>query len=165
MERLTPSQAPPYRNRLVREAAAFVLLACACGIAAQRTTPSRPPPTPAAPPPPTVPVPDVFAAIEGRAPSIAAGMRQVARRESSGEKTEIVRADRGDTCVRVAFEAAVPVIAKLVDEANTVLATTAAAALEGVLGENGPVCIRKGEALSVTVGGATTVRWVAWATP
>jgi hypothetical protein len=93
-------------------------------------------------------------------------MREVARRESFGEKIEIVRAEQRDTCVRVAFEAATPVTAKLVEGTGTVLATTSVAGVEGLLGEKGPVCVRKGGALSVLVEGASVaVRWVAWAAP
>jgi len=143
-----------------------VLLACACGMAARAT--GHPTATPPAPPEASAatPGPNLFESIEARGPSIAPGMHQVARQESTGEKVELVRADQQDTCVRVAFEAAVPVLAKLVDGANRALATTGSAAVEGVLGEHGPVCIRKGEALSVAVDGpGAPVRWVAWAAP
>jgi hypothetical protein len=93
-------------------------------------------------------------------------MRLAARRVSTGERVEIVRADQSDTCIRVAFEALVPVVAKLVDDTNNAVATSGAAAVEGVLGERGPVCIRRGEALGVTVEGTgVPVRWVAWAAP
>lgn len=123
---------------------------------------------PALAPPPVdaTPGPNLFEPIEARGPSIAPGMRQVARRESAGEKIELLRADQQDTCIRVAFAAAMPVVAKLVDGAGNAVATTAAAAAEGLLGEKGPICIRKGEAVSVMVAGpGAAIRWVAWAAP
>jgi hypothetical protein len=169
MESLRQNQGPPRRTRLVREAAAFVALACACGMAA-RATPAGAPPVRSevdASPPAADAAPQTrFDSIVMRGPSIAPGMREVARRDSFGEKIEIVRADQRDTCVRVAFEAATPVAAKLVDGTGTVLAMTSVAGADGLLGEKGPVCVRKGEALSVLVEGPrVAVRWVAWAAP
>jgi hypothetical protein len=152
----------------VREGFPFALLACACGVAA-RSTPAGPrasAPSLASPSGDATPGPDPFGAMEARGAAIAPGMRQVARRESAGEKVEIVRADQQDTCIRVAFEADVPVVAKLVDGAGHPVAMTGTAALQGLLGEKGPVCIRKGEAASVMVDGpGAAVRWVAWAAP
>jgi hypothetical protein len=93
-------------------------------------------------------------------------MRAAVRRESTGEKIELVRAEQRDTCVRVAFEATVPVVAKLVDGTDRTLAETGTASIDGVLGEKGPICIRKGETLSVLVNGPRTrIRWVAWVAP
>ncbi|MGO9838438.1 MAG: hypothetical protein ACLP1X_30015 [Polyangiaceae bacterium] len=146
----------------MREAAAFVLLACACGMAAK----AKPADAPAPPSPTATDAPNRFESIVRLGPSIAPGMRLVARRESAGDKIELVRADEGDTCVRVAFEAAAPIVAKLVDGTDKIIATSGAAAAEGLLGERGPVCIRKGEVLNVTVDGPNSpVRWVAWAAP
>jgi len=169
MESLKQKQGPPRRTRLVREAAAFVALACACGMAV-RATPAGAPAVrsevDAPPPAADSGTPARFDSIVARGPSIAPGMREVARRESFGERVEIVRAEQRDTCVRVAFEAVAPVTARLVDGTGTVLATTSVAGVEGLLGEKGPVCVRKGEALSVLVEGASVpVRWVAWAAP
>jgi len=136
-------------------------------MAVRGTTSPRPAPAPQALPPPQ-PAADngAFATLEARGPSIAPGMRVMARLESRGEKTELVRAEQHDTCVRVAFQAAAPVVAKLIDGTNGAVATTGASAVEGVLGEKGPVCIRKGDTLSGMVeGDAGAVRWVAWGTP
>jgi hypothetical protein len=170
MQSLERNQVPPRRTRRVREAAAFVLLACACGMAA-RTMPAGVPAvrreTAASPPESdAVPVANRFESIEARGPSIAPGMRAAVRRESTGEKIELVRAEQRDTCVRVAFEATVPVVAKLVDGTDRTLAETGTASIDGVLGEKGPICIRKGETLSVLVNGPRTrIRWVAWVAP
>jgi hypothetical protein len=93
-------------------------------------------------------------------------MREVARNETSGEKMEIVQAGEHDACVRVAFEASAPVVARLVDGEGHVLASSDAPATNGVLGQRGPVCVRKGDAVSVVAeGSATSVRWIAWEAP
>jgi hypothetical protein len=170
MVRLKPSPLPRHRTppRLVREAAPFVLLACACGAAARSPAAGARPQGASAglPSGDAAPGPDPFEALVARGPAIAPGMHQVARRDSAGEKIEIVHAEQQDTCIRVAFEASVPVVAKLVDGVGNVVAETGAAAVEGLLGEKGPVCIRKGEAVSVMVEGpGAAVRWVAWAAP
>jgi hypothetical protein len=157
----------------VREAVAFLLLACACGAAtvrgraedARRDERRGDAPTVAA-----LGAPDDhgFAALEGRATVLAPGLKQAAERESAGERVELVRAGN-DTCVRVAFEASAPVTARLQDADGGLLAQTSSAATEGALGDRGPVCVRKGDAVSASAdgvdpGAATRrVRWIAWA--
>jgi len=106
-----------------------------------------------------------FASLEARAAAIAPGMRPAAERENAGERVELVRADERDACVRVVFEATTAVVAKLVDGEGSVLAESAAAATQGALGEQGPICVRKGETVSALADGASRVRWVAWASP
>lgn len=154
----------------MREAAAFALLACACGVVA-RTKPARSPARATAleePAPAAVDASgdggDRFGAIEARWSRAAPGMRVMARREGAGGRVEIFRAEPQDACVRVAFEATAPVLARLVDSSGAVLASCATAATEGVLAEQGPVCIRRGDVLSGVADGpaAVRVRWVAW---
>jgi hypothetical protein len=168
----------------VREAIAFLLLACACGAAtwrpaggsATRPLPDEPgrespsaegagsaraPSSPAHGPG----TDQGFAALEARAASLAPGMRLTAERENSGDRIELVRASEKDTCARVAFEASAPVVAKLLDSAGLPLAEMQAAATEGELGERGPVCIRKGDAISGVATGSAQVHWIAWALP
>jgi hypothetical protein len=112
-----------------------------------------------------------FAALAARGATIAPGMREVARMQSAGDKVEIARAEVRDACVRVAFKASSPVVAKLVDGEGNVLASSDIAATDGVLGQRGPVCVRRGDAVSAVAGGAegpggvTNVRWVAWESP
>ncbi|HEX4445097.1 MAG TPA: hypothetical protein VH044_00110 [Polyangiaceae bacterium] len=107
-----------------------------------------------------------FATLEARAAALAPGMRLTAERENAGERIELVRAGNKDTCARVAFEASEPVIARLLDSAGLPLAEMHAAANEGALGEQGPVCVRKGDAISASAAGAgARVRWIAWALP
>jgi len=96
-------------------------------------------------------------------------MREVARIESAGDRVEIVRAEGRDACVRVAFEASSPVVARLLDSEGGVLASSDVPAAEGVLGQRGPVCVRRGDTVNAEAGGAdaavATVRWVAWEAP
>jgi len=112
-----------------------------------------------------------FDAIASRGATLAAGMREVARKESGGESVVVARADGRDLCVRVAYEANAPVVAKLLDASGAVLASGESAAREGVLGEHGPVCVRKGGVLSAVAGDDASaasprrVHWVAWAAP
>ncbi len=167
----------------MRETIAFLLLACACGAAtwSGRSSDARRRPTDeeelatragAAGPPGAVPAdgirePDgAFASLESRAASLAPGMRQAAERESGGERTELVRAADKDTCVRVAFEATAPVVARLLDADGAVLCETHSPAAAGVLGERGPVCVRKSDSVSSDAeGSGGRIRWIAWASP
>jgi hypothetical protein len=168
----------------VREAFPFVLLACACGAALREPLPGlESAPRAAAPQPHDLEARAAFDALSARAEVLAPGMRETARKESGGEQVEIVRAREHDVCVRIAFEASAPVIAKLLDGAGGLLAESSAPAREGVLGEKGPVCVRKGDAVAcaaengdagdadtdVDTGARTPghakVRWVAWEAP
>jgi hypothetical protein len=97
-------------------------------------------------------------------------MREVARVETTGDRVvEIVHAGTRDACVRVAFEASLPIVARLLDGDGNVLASSDAPEAEGVLAQRGPVCIRRGDAVSVAGGGSDAavpnVRWVAWQAP
>jgi len=158
----------------VREAVAFLLLACACGAAtakgraddAQR--PRRDGRTDAADGAgaPTSGGDRSFVSLEGRATILAPGLHQAVERETGGERVELVRAASHDACVRVAFESSGPVTARLLDADGGVLAEMHAAAAEGALGEHGPVCIRRGDTVSaVAEGGGVRVKWIAWTSP
>ncbi len=163
----------------MREALAFLLLACACGAAtwsgrSSDTHKRQLEEDGAAGPGGDLGRPGTsdggagpgFTSLEARAASLAPGMRQAAERESAGERTELVRAAEKDTCVRVAFEAAAPVLARLVDSEGTVLYEMHTAATAGVLGERGPVCVRKSDTVSATAeGSGGRIRWIAWASP
>jgi hypothetical protein len=92
-------------------------------------------------------------------------MHEIARVESAGSPAELLHAAASDACLRVAYEADGPVQAKLVDESGRVLGEHAAAT-EGVLGVDGPVCVRKGDSvLGVTGAAPAHVRWIAWEAP
>src|SRR5208283_5360484 len=123
-------------EHLVREIVPFVLLVCACGAAVSTPLPS--PPTPAsaqpsaAPAPPSSP-PESYEDLAALGATLAPGMGEIARRSSSGDAVEMLRAAAGDACVRVAFAAEAPVVAKLVDGKGEALAMTGPA-LQGALG-------------------------------
>jgi hypothetical protein len=157
----------------VREAVAFLLLACACGAAwtGKPTAHTRPasaegPDSPGDLAPGSPDGGGGFANLEALAPSLAPGMRQAAERESRGERVELVRAAGRDTCVRVAFEATAPIQARLLDADGTVLCETRSPSTSGMLAERGPVCVRKtGSVSAVTEGNAARIHWIAWASP
>jgi hypothetical protein len=161
----------------VREAIAFLLLACACGAAtwSGRSSDSRKAQldddgsTPGSEPNGAdgSREPDAaFASLEALAPSLAPGMRRAAAKESAGERIDLVRAPGKDTCVRVAFEASGPVVARLLGADGTVLYETHLPSTSGVLGDRGPICVRKSDVVSATAEGAAgRIRWIAWASP
>lgn len=102
-------------------------------------------------------------AVEERWAALVAGMQLMTTRESGPENVELARADEQDLCVRVAFEASEPVVASLVDARGATLATSVERA-GGILAEQGPVCVRKGDAVHALATGPSTahVLWVAW---
>jgi len=61
-----------------------------------------------------------------------------------------------DTCVRVFVRAVTPVQARLVGKGGALLAD--GKGLDVTLGSKGPVCVRKGEPLVITVEGDARVR-------
>jgi hypothetical protein len=161
----------------VREAIAFLLLACACGAAtwsgrssdtrkAQLDDDGSAPesePNGAEGPRQTD---GGFVSLEALAPSVAPGMRRAAVKESAGERIELVRAAGKDTCVRVAFEATAPVLARLLGADGTVLYEMHLASASGMLGDRGPICVRKNDVVSAAAEGAAgRIRWIAWASP
>ena len=109
-----------------------------------------------------------LASIATRAAPSARGMREVARAEIAGDggaklSAEIARAEGRDVCVRVAYAAPAPVVARIEDGAN--MLTERAGESEGLLGARGPVCVTRGGALRVTFEGAAKIRFVAWVAP
>lgn len=164
----------------MRELGPFVLLACACGAVVRQPAPARP--APSDEPPATsaagassagaadageaAEASAAFEAMAGRAASIAPGMREVTRKDAGPEAVDLVRADTRDVCVRVAYEATLPVVAKLVERGGGLLAASEAPATEGVLGARGPVCVRRGEVVrGLAEGTGARVRWMAWEAP
>jgi len=149
----------------VREVLPFVLLACACGAAV--TAPAPPPPASAPATPAPAPAPfESYDDLVALGPTLAPGMREIARKASADEAVELLHADSGDACLRVAFAAAAPIVAKLVDQGGEVLASVGPAA-DGALAERGPVCVRKGDVVRAIAEGAgrSHVRWLAWQAP
>ncbi len=112
-------------------------------------------------------------ALASRATSVAAGMREVARGEIAGDAADaksatrvVARADDRDVCVRVTLVARSAVHAWLTDSRGDVLAEERDA-LDATLGARGPVCVRKGDAVTLRVEAGTPVvaRFVAWESP
>ena len=109
--------------------------------------------------------------IAARGPSLAPGMRAVARKESFLERdlrVDAVSANDRDVCARVLFVASAPVTARLENAAGDVLSTTDAPSESGALGARGPVCIKKSDTIRLAFAAAPVrvlVRWVAWASP
>ncbi len=145
-----------------------MLLACACGAAVSAPLPSPAASVAPAPgPPPLAPAaPESFDDLAGLAPTLAPGMSEIARKASSGDAVELLGAAANDACVRVVFAAESPVVTKLVDGSGETLAT-AGPAVQGALGERGPVCVRRGEIIRGVAEGAgrSHVRWMAWQAP
>ncbi len=165
----------------------FALLACACGAAAVGVTASPTPgssnggarasaagataPRAAASAGPTAE--HDLEALLAAGPALAPGMETVAQRTAGAEPVDLVHADAGDACVRAAFRASAPVVARLLDGHGGTLAITGAATVEGALGERGPVCVRRGDVVRAAVegeaggagaadGAGLRVTWVAW---
>ncbi|WP_394830954.1 hypothetical protein LVJ94_31045 [Pendulispora rubella] len=96
----------------------------------------------------------------------AAGMRTLKSAQLSGQREvgqELLAPGDADACVRLAFSAGEPVVAQLLDHKGRVLSETPATT-DGRLGERGPVCIRRQEAMRVQFAskGDAVVRFVAW---
>jgi len=98
--------------------------------------------------------------------TMAAGMRTLKSAQLTGQREvgqELLAPGDADACLRLAFSAAEPVVAQLLDSKGRVLSETSATT-EGKLGERGPVCIRRQEAMRVQFAskGDAVVRFVAW---
>jgi hypothetical protein len=115
-------------------------------------------------------------ALAARATSVAAGMREAARGEIAGDAAGatnattatrvIARADDRDVCVRVTMVARPAAHAWLADTRGDVL-SDAAEATDATLGARGPVCVRKGDVVSLHLESKTpfVARFVAWQSP
>ena len=124
----------------------------------------------AKPSPPRDPLPSLDE-LAARGPSLAAGMREATRNESTvthALRFDAVNARGRDVCARVLFVSTAPVVAKVEDGEGVVLAEVTHAAQTGALGESGPVCVRRDGVIRVAFDAAArsaVVRWVAWASP
>ncbi len=102
---------------------------------------------------------------------VAAGMREEQRLDVENAAmlpVPLLRADRADLCARVAFVAARAGRAWLEDGKANVLAQTSG--VSGDLGPRGPVCVRRGDALTLRFEASgeplpTRLRVIAWVTP
>ena len=106
-------------------------------------------------------------ALAARAASLAPGMREEVRIETPGARLPVplLRADKADACARVAFAAPSAGRAWLEDAKGAVLAETSGRS--GALGPRGPVCIRRGDTITLRFEGAdvSRLRVVAWVSP
>lgn len=116
---------------------------------------------------------DALPALDGlaaRGPSVAAGMREVARGEivaaSGAADRSIAKADAADTCVRVVL-AAQPAVHAWLTNARDVRLADVSDATNTLLAPLGPVCIRKGDTVTLHVEAHAPygARFVAWASP
>jgi hypothetical protein len=106
-----------------------------------------------------------LAELVARAPQVAPGMRVLAQGEEASPKAiDLPRADV-DLCVRAVFVAESPVKAALASSAGDTLETTRPT-VSGTLGPRGPVCIRRGQVLTLRFEQtAARVRYVMWGAP
>ncbi len=94
---------------------------------------------------------------------LAPGFDVFAQGEASdGRSIPLAKAEDDDICVRGVFAADAPVRATLGLVGGEALAVTGGVD-RGILGKTGPVCARRGAALSLQFDGtATRVRYVVW---
>ena len=109
--------------------------------------------------------PDKLALLVARQGELAPGARQVASVTLDASREHELALPKLDaaTCVRAAFDADAPTAVTLVNARGRTLATADGA--DGVIGANGPVCLRGGDVATFRVAGESRVRIVVWATP
>ena len=104
-----------------------------------------------------------MAELIARAPQLAPGMQVLTTGDDAAPKTLTLAPVATDLCVRGIFVADAPVRATLLTSAGDALAETDAAT-SGTFGPRGPVCLRKGQALTLRFEQpAHRVRYVLWA--
>jgi hypothetical protein len=119
---------------------------------------------------PAAPALPSFDALASRVTTLAPGMREVSRGDLTSEALPpthlVVRADTADTCARVALAAEPAVRVSLTDGRGDVLAQAGSLA-DGAIAAHGPVCVRKGDTITLNVEATApwAVRFVAWASP
>jgi hypothetical protein len=98
-------------------------------------------------------------------PSLAPGMREVARGESPLPASIALPPREADVCFRAVFAATSAVVAALVDDAGRLL-DVSQAGKQTLLNADGPVCLRRDHHARLEVQGAKgPVRYVLWMTP
>lgn len=109
--------------------------------------------------------PDKLALLVARQGELAPGARQVTSVtiDASREHEVALPKLEAATCVRAAFDADAPTAITLVNARGRTLASADGA--EGVIGANGPVCLRGGDVATFRIAGQSRVRIVVWATP
>lgn len=146
---------------------AFRLIACGGGSASAPAVarPAASSPAPSGQAERKDPLPTVSELV-GRGPQVAAGLREILHGEVASPGTVPVQAADADVCLRVVFASLTPVHAALRSSAGDVL-SEGGASVSGLLGARGPVCARRGQAMTLVFDGGTDahVRYVVWASP
>lgn len=109
-------------------------------------------------------------AIDREQPDVAPGMANILSDELdvSGTHTRaVVSGAANDTCIRVLFRSTAAVRGRLLADDGRELARTAGATERGLLGEGGPVCVRRGEGIKLefSSAGDAHVGFCVWAAP
>ena len=96
---------------------------------------------------------------------VAPGAREAASAtlDTSRDRELALPAFDADTCVRAAFHASAPTAIALVDRRAATLAT--ADGVSGAIGASGPICFRKGDAVTFRFDGQARIAIVVWETP
>ncbi len=96
---------------------------------------------------------------------VAPGAREAASAtlDASRDRELALPAFDADTCVRAAFRASAPTAIALVDGRGATLAS--ADGVAGAIGASGPICFRKGDAVTFRFEGQARIAMVVWATP
>jgi hypothetical protein len=112
---------------------------------------------------PEVPAPTTDAlALLG--PSLAPGMREVARGESALPLSIVVPGESSDVCLRAVVAAGAPVAAALIAEGRTLALSEPGP--RALLDAHGPICLRKGTHARIEAQGPRgPARYVVWASP
>ncbi|MGO9709792.1 MAG: hypothetical protein ACLQBL_13065 [Polyangiaceae bacterium] len=170
----------------MRFAIPLLLAIGGCSARPASTASAPPPTTPSAPaspsatttttPPsssPPAPLPSLLPSLDdlaARAPALAPGMREVARGELSSDKPpptrQLLHADAADTCTRVAIVAQ-PALHLALKNGRGDLLADVPSSTDTPIGPRGPVCVRKGDAVTLSAEGSGpwVARFVAWASP
>ncbi len=134
----------------MREWAIAALVLAGCARHVPPSSPSPPvargtsPETSSPPPDDELPSLDRVAASGA---ALAPGMRELVRLETTaGSSSEILTPSPRDVCLRVAFVASAPVAPELDDDRGLPFAT-AKRGRSGKIGDDGPVCVRRGSSV------------------
>ena len=109
--------------------------------------------------------PSALALVEAEHDRVAPGAREAASGDLDLTRDHelALQPFDADTCVRAAFRAGAPVSIAVVDAHRRAVAN--ADGSEGTLGASGPICFRKGDAVTFRFDGQSRLAIVVWATP
>lgn len=109
--------------------------------------------------------PSALAMLEADRDRVAPGAREAASGDLdlSRDHELGMRPFDVDTCIRAAFRAHAPTSISVVDARERTVAI--ADGVEGTIGASGPICFRKGDAVTFRFDGQSRIAIVVWATP